>query len=298
MTAALLTCCDPLRPRRPDPHFADAAETAEALGGEVALIDHEALMRGRAEEAVARVPGGLGPLRYRGWMLPSGRYAELADALAERGSALATDALRYRRAHELPGWYETFAAVTPRSAWLPADPGVTLPAARLAELAAPLGPGPVIVKDYVKSRKHEWDEACFVPDVADTERLVAVVGRFVELQGDFLAGGIVLRAFEDFTGDEARVWWIDGDPVLVTVHPDAGPGAAEASVPGHELDRLAPLVRALGCRFVTTDLALRSDGVRRVVEVGDGQVSDLPASADQRRLLEPLLNSPSKASSS
>ncbi|MBM9504331.1 ATP-grasp domain-containing protein [Actinacidiphila acididurans] len=295
MTAALLTCCDPLRPRRPDPHFAAAAETAKDLGSDVALVDHEALMQGRAQEAVARVPRGLGPLWYRGWMLPSSRYAELANALAERGSPLATDALRYRRAHELPGWYETFAAVTPRSVWLPADPGVTLPAARLAESAAPLGPGPVVVKDYVKSRKHEWDEACFVPDVADAERLAAVAGRFVELQGDFLTGGIVLRAFEDFTGDEVRVWWIDGDPVLVTVHPDAGTGAgtAEASVPGPELDRLAPLVRALGCRFVTTDLALRSDGVRRVVEVGDGQVSDLPASANQRHLLEPLLHSAS-----
>jgi hypothetical protein len=182
---------------------------------------------------------------------------------------------------------------TPRSVWLPADAGLTLPAARLAEFAAPLGPGPVIVKDYVKSRKHEWDEACFVPVAADTERLAAVIGRFVESQEDFLAGGIVLRAFENFIGDEVRVWWIDGAPVLVTVHPDAHTGAAEASLPGEELDRGAPLVRALGRRFVTTDLALRSDGVWRVVEVGDGQVSDLPTTADQRRLLEPLLASPS-----
>ncbi|MGW0769080.1 ATP-grasp domain-containing protein [Streptomyces sp. NPDC002676] len=293
MTAALLTCRDPLRPRRPEPHFSAAAETAKALGGDVALIDHDALMRGHAEEAVAGVPRGLGPLWYRGWMLPGSRYARLTDALAERGSPLATDALRYRRAHELPGWYETFAAVTPRSVWLPAEPGLTLPAARLASLAAPLGHGPVVVKDYVKSRKHEWDEACFVPDAADTERLAAVVRRFTELQEDFLAGGIVLRAFEDFTGDELRVWWIDGEPSLVTLHPDAHTDTDTVSLPGPELARVAPLVRALDCRFVTTDLALRSDGVWRVVEVGDGQVSDLPAAADQRRLLEPLLNSPS-----
>ncbi|WP_225840353.1 ATP-grasp domain-containing protein [Streptomyces sp. NK08204] len=295
MTAPLLTCCDPLRPRRPEPHFSAGAETAKALGGDVALIDHDALMRGHAEEAVAGVPRGLGPLWYRGWMLPGHRYAALADALAERGSPLATDALRYRRAHELPGWYEMFAAVTPRSVWLPAEPGLMLPAARLAALAAPLGPGPVVVKDYVKSRKHEWQEACFVPDAADTERLAAVVRRFTELQEDFLAGGIVLRAFENFTGDEIRVWWIDGEPSLVTMHPDAHADRAAdaASLPDTELARVAPLVGALGCRFVTTDLALRCDGVWRVVEVGDGQVSDLPAAADQRQLLEPLLKSPS-----
>ncbi|WP_342673459.1 ATP-grasp domain-containing protein [Streptomyces sp. ICBB 8177] len=55
---------------------------------------------------------------------------------------------------------------------------------------------------------------------------------------------------------------------------------------------MAPLVDALGCRFVTTDLALRSDAVWRLVEVGDGQVSDLPAATDQLRLLEPLFGSP------
>ncbi|WP_428950031.1 ATP-grasp domain-containing protein [Streptomyces sp. cg35] len=289
MTAALLTCRDPLRARLPDPHFAAAVEAAEVLGRDVALIDHDALMQGGAGEAVARVPRGVGPLWYRGWMLPSSRYAELEDALAERGTTLATDALQYRRAHELPGWYKTFAAVTPRSVWLPAQPGQALPAARLAELAASLGSGPVVVKDYVKSRKHEWDEACFVPDAADTEQLAAVVRNFVELQEEFLAGGIVLRTFEEFTGDEVRVWWIDGSPALTTAHPDAYGDGASRLVP--QLDHVAPLVRALGCRFVTTDLALRSDGVWRVVEVGDGQVSDLPATVAQRLLLEPLLTS-------
>lgn len=31
------------------------------------------------------------------------------------------------------------------------------------EVREKLGPGPYIVKDYVKSRKHEWDEACYIP---------------------------------------------------------------------------------------------------------------------------------------
>lgn len=155
MTAVLLTCCDPLRTRRPAPHFSAAAEAAKALGSDVAPIDHDALIRGDAEGAVDGVPRGIGPLCYRGRMLPSDSYTRLADALAERDSALATDALRYRRAHELPGWYETFATVTPRSVWLPTEPERTIPAARLAALAASLGPGPVVAKDYVKSRKHK-----------------------------------------------------------------------------------------------------------------------------------------------
>ncbi|MBO1334510.1 ATP-grasp domain-containing protein [Streptomyces sp. VRA16 Mangrove soil] len=291
MPAALLTCHDPLRPRRPDPHFAAAAAAVRERGGVVTLLDHEALMRGRAADAVAAVERGLGPLWYCGWMLPGDRYADLESALAERGSGLVTDARRYRRAHELPGWYATFAEVTPRSVWLPVEPGAALPADGPAGLAALLGPGPAVVKDYVKSRKHEWDEACFVPDTADTVRLTGVVERFLELQEDSLVGGIVLRSFEEFRGDELRVWWIDAAPVLTTAHPDAR-NPHGAALPQPDLDALAPLVRALGNRFVTTDLARRDDGVWRVVEVGDGQVSDLPEAVDPRRLLGPLLDAP------
>ncbi|GAB2603727.1 hypothetical protein GCM10027168_40820 [Streptomyces capparidis] len=284
MGETVLMCADPLAPRRPDPAFAAEAAAVRELGGRVVLLDHEALLAGDADGAVARVPRGSGPLWYRGWMIPADRYAALAGALAGRGSPPATSAERYRAAHELPGWYDVFEEATPRSAWLTAAPGAVPGAAELARLAAAVGPGAAVVKDWVKSRKHEWAEACHVPDTADAARLAAVVRRFVELQGEFLTGGVVLRAFEYFTGEEARVWWLDGAPLLVTAHPDT-PGAC----PEPELAHVAPLVRALGCRFVTTDVALRSDGVWRVVEVGDGQVSGLPEGQDPRPLAAGLL---------
>lgn len=269
-----LFCADPLRPNRPDPHFADEVAAVRAAGGGVALVDHEALLAGDADRAVARVARGSGPYWYRGWMVPSGRYAELEKALAVRGCALLTTAPDYRRAHELPCWYEEFAELTPRSVWcdgVPKDIGA---------LAARLGPGPGIVKDYVKSRKHEWHEACYLPELTDRDHLASVVGRFVELQGSFLAGGVVLRSFEPFvpTG-EARVWWVDGEAVLVTAHPDT-----PDRLPDPPLGPVREAVRRLGPRWVTTDLALREDGVWRVVEVGDGQVSGLPAGAGAEAL--------------
>ncbi|MFJ1802189.1 ATP-grasp domain-containing protein [Streptomyces sp. NPDC088180] len=279
-----LFCGDPLRPSRPDPQFADEVAAARATGGRIALLDHDALLAGDAAGAVARVARDSGPYWYRGWMIPSDRYAELEAALGARGCALLTGAA-YRRAHELPGWYEEFAGLTPRSVWCATAPGAPPPTAgELAALAAPLGPGPGIVKDFVKSRKHEWHEACYVPELADAGRLAAVVGRFVGLQGTFLSGGLVLRSFEPFVaGGEARVWWVDGAAVLVTAHPDT-PGAV--SVPEPALPREA--VGRLGPRWVTTDLALREDGVWRVVEVGDGQVSGLPAGSETGALFAAL----------
>ncbi|WP_345431647.1 ATP-grasp domain-containing protein [Actinoallomurus vinaceus] len=275
MPVTILMCADPLNPRRVDEHFAREAEAVRALGGSVALIDHDALQRGDAATAVRQVPDGLGTTWYRGWMTTSAQYAALAAALAARNVVLAVPPDGYEKAHELPGWYDTFAGVTPASVWLPLSPGATPAADKLAELVRPLGSGPAVVKDYVKSRKHEWDEACFIPELADVERLHAVVARFIERQGDFLAGGIVIREYERLEDGEARVWWVDGEPVLMGPHPDT-----PDRHPRPQADPIAPCVRALGCRFITTDLARRADGVWRVVEVGDGQVSDLPSVAE------------------
>ncbi|MGW6710643.1 ATP-grasp domain-containing protein [Streptomyces sp. NPDC054956] len=282
MPTTVLYCRDPLNERRVDAHFAAEARESRAAGAATALVDHDALLAGDPERAVARVPAGAGPLWYRGWMIPAEGYADLDAALRERGGELRVTPEAYRRAHELPGWYETFADLTPPSGWLPASPGQVPDPVRLAELAASLKSRAGIVKDYVKSRKHEWVEACHLPDLADPAAVHRVVSRFVELQGEDLAGGVVLRAFERFTAaegtaTEVRVWWRGAEPLLVTPHPDSP--YAEVAPP--DLDQVRAAVRALDCSFVTTDLALREDGVWRVVEVGDGQVSDVHGEADR-----------------
>ncbi|MGW7583339.1 ATP-grasp domain-containing protein [Kitasatospora sp. NPDC054768] len=334
---AIIFPADPLNPRRPDPHFAWEARMLRELGGEHHLVDHDGLLAGRAEEAVRRVPADSGPLWYRGWMLPTTRYADFAAALTARGGTLLTSPPGYAAAHELPGWYDVFEGATPASAWIPSEGPVAPGPEELAEAAARIGGhGPAIVKDYVKSRKHEWHEACYVPELADLAAVGRVVERFVELQGEFLAGGVVLRRYEEFEGAgvpagpagangadraadasgvsdvsgvsgaagaagpehadgdapgsggrpvEARVWWLDGRPVLVGPHPDAPRRTVEP-----DLTDVPALVRRLGCRFVTTDLASRADGSGwRVVEVGDGQVSDLPRGIDASGLLASLI---------
>ncbi|GAA4571865.1 ATP-grasp domain-containing protein [Micromonospora coerulea] len=268
----LLVPGDPLRPRHPDEHFAPEAQAAREAGLAVAVVDHDALARGDdAERAVASVPSG-GAAVYRGWMLRSERYARFTDVLAKRGVTVRTTAEQYRRAHELPGWYPTLAAVTPLSAWTMGADRADFDQARLA-----FGAGPAVVRDYVKSMKHYWDEAAFVADVGDGDAAWKVASRLRQLREDDFVGGFVLREFEPFTSAEVRTWWVDGRCVLTGSHPDTPHDQPPGEI---DLGWLTPLIGALGLPFVTADLALRADGVWRVVEVGDGQVSDRPISIE------------------
>ncbi|MFI0791670.1 ATP-grasp domain-containing protein [Micromonospora rubida] len=276
----LLVPADPLRSRRPEPHFALEATTAREAGVPVAVVDHDALARGDAHAALRQLPEETEAV-YRGWMLRSERYAAFADALAARGVTLRTSAEQYRRAHELPGWYAALGSVTPATTWTLGDGRDAFDQARAA-----LDSGPAVLRDYCKSMKHHWDEAAFIPDLADPEAAWAVARRFRQLREDDFVGGFVLRRFERFTSAEVRTWWRDGRCVLVGPHPDT-PDRPPAVDP--DLTAVAPLLAGLGLPFVTVDLALRDDGEWRVIELGDGQVSDRPSTVDPARLLTPLL---------
>ncbi len=287
----LLVPCDVLRPRRPDEHFAAEAQAARDLGVEVALVDHDALARpGGAAAGVARVAGtGAGDAVYRGWMLDAQRYAEFVAALAERGVTARTGAGQYRQAHELPGWYPAMATVTPCSVWTtgPDRAGFELARTELAG-AEPAG-GPAVLRDYVKSMKHHWAQAAYIPDLADGPAAWRVAEQLRELRGEDFTGGYVLRRFEHFTGAEVRTWWVDGACRLVTVHPDTPAEAPPADLP---LAGFEPLVAGLGLPFVTLDLVRRTDGGWRLVELGDGQVSDWPAGTAPAALIAALHQQP------
>lgn len=113
----LLVPSDPLSPRQPDEHFAAEADAASALGFDVALVDHDAVQARDSAGVLRRLGDGGdgGHAVYRGWMVRSEEYAWLEGQLASRDVSPRTTAGAYRRAHELPGWYEAFKALTPLS---------------------------------------------------------------------------------------------------------------------------------------------------------------------------------------
>jgi len=284
----LLLPCDPIHPRRPDEHFEGEAVAARGLGIDVALVDHDALTRpGGAAAGVNRIrlDGTGSQAVYRGWMLRSDQYAAFESELAEKHVTLRTNARQYQQAHELPGWYADLSSVTPESVWTcgasPDD---------FRDRCKQLGDGAVVLRDYSKSMKHYWHEVAFIRDVADLEAAWSIARRFLELRDDSFVGGLVLRRFERLRGDEIRTWWVHGTCVLTTMHPDSKSPDSKSNVPSNlDLSALAPLMTTLRLPFVTADLALRDDGVWRVIELGDGQVSDRPRTTSAEEFLRAVM---------
>lgn len=291
----LAFCRDPLEPARPDRSFSAEVAAAEQLGLASVLVDHDALTRGEPASRIARgVAGREEPATavYRGWMTTPEQYEGLHGALASRGVHLINDPQQYRAAHHLPGWYGSVGDLTPRSVWITGDLSVD----RSADVLTAFGDAPAIVKDFVKSRKHEWDSACFIPSASDREAVARVVGRFLELQGDDLAGGLVFREFVEFRPigvhpksgmpivDEHRIFWLDREPIFQSPYWEGVVYEGDPPDPWAFVEA----VSRVESRFVAMDVARRRDGRWMIVELGDGQVSGLPREADARPFLDAL----------
>lgn len=276
--------CDPDRPEQPDAAFAHEVAAARAVGLLVGVVDHDAAARGEVDLALRHAPRGPGPVVYRGWMLRAARYAALHAGLVARGFAPLTSPSAYATGHHLPRWYPQLAAFTPRSVWVEGEPLL----ARAVEAARAFGDAALIVKDFVKSEKHLWEEACFVPRADDAAALERVVRRFLAERGADLEGGLVLREFVPLerVGEhprsgmpisvEARAFLLEGAAVHVLPYWE---GTA-ARVPPPPIAPVLPALRGLGSPFLAVDLARRADGEWLLLEVGDGQVSGLPEDAD------------------
>jgi len=303
----LLFCADPLSARQPDPDYAGELAAAQAHGAPTSLISYEALVNeGDAERAVRRVAPADDPAApelavYRGWMLRPPDYARLYAALLARGLRLINDPAAYRHAHYLPDAYPLIAAHTPRTVWLPLAPAAppdALPLDAIMAALLPFGDAPVIVKDYVKSRKHEWAAATYIPSAADRAAVARVVGRFVAGQGPDLNEGLVFRAFERYAPlatprsggrggppptQEYRVFWLDGAPLATAPHWDtdmptdaattsatdiatggasgipAGGARTNAQLAEPPIAQFQPIAQRILCRFFTMDLAPLAD---------------------------------------
>lgn len=285
-------CSSGLDPSEVEPDFElerDAALDEDFL---TVLIDHDLVSQGNAKRGV-RFAGQHAPdtcAVYRGWMLSADQYETFFDALHARGLTLINDPYAYKLCHWLPESYALIESHTPESRWIPISELFVEEKVNwdvVLETAAKFGSCALVLKDYVKSQKHHWEEACFIPRSDDASSVRRVVSRFFELQGEDLAGGLVFRRHVPLRvlgthsrsglplGEEYRLFFSDGKLLLSSCYWDVG--SPQPDLPTEEFEALA---KSIPSRFFSMDVARGVDGRWWVIELGDGQVAGLPPNVE------------------
>jgi hypothetical protein len=240
-----LFAADPLRPRSVDEHYAPQNAAFASAGFSTSPIADEVLETG---SGLGDLPAG-STVVYRGWMIDERQYRTLASAVERRGGALLTSPDAYLRTHHLPLWYPRLRDLTPETVILPPDVDLE---AELRRLAWPA----FFIKDYVKSLKTSGGSLLSDPaaagHLADQMRLYRGV----------IEGGFCIRRVERFQPESEKRYFVLR-------------GRAFAALPQTVPEIVVDVASRIDSPFFSVDVAMNDEKKLRVVEIGDGQVSDL-----------------------
>lgn len=240
----------PLNPRMIDEAFQDQAIALKRTGFGTSVIDPEAgYITPKPEEGAVCV--------YRGWMLSPGEYDRYVGTVASFLAKPLTSREQYLAAHWLPEWYPLVERWTPRTLVVPfgGNDDVDL-------VAACKGTGweKFQIKDYVKSLKTGNGSVAASP-----EQVPEILDNMRKYRGT-VEGGVCVRQWEDFLpGSETRYFVVNGRFF-----------GQDGAFDTRAMDILIQVAKLVPSPFWSVDIAMRkADGKFRIVEIGDGQVSDL-----------------------
>lgn len=261
-------CSHPLDKKKVDEDYFEEYQAA-GLNHACALFSYEDLERGKLSLSGEDIKG---ITIYRGWMMSPHMYENFYNMLLERGIQLINSPKEYAKYHLLPGWYKDFEGFTPFSVW--SESKNIDYVLKLTENIE----GAFIVKDYVKSRKHEWYDACFIKDIKDKEETTRVIGNFITRQGESLEGGVVLRKFVSLKcigkhkdsgmpiSEEYRIFVFKGKILIADNYWNKD---KEVNISEDEYAWIESIASKVGSGFVTVDLARKADGSLIIMEMGE-----------------------------
>jgi hypothetical protein len=224
---------------------------------------------------------------YRGWMLKPSQYETLYNSLLKKNIELINNPREYKFCHYLPESYETIKDFTPKTRFKELKSKFNIE--DFQNEINQFGDKAIVIKDYVKSQKHYWNEACFIPNASDKEKVNSVISKFIELQDSDLNEGLVFRGFvelEELTNHsesgmpltkEFRVFVKNGEIMTIFKYWDEGDYQNVEPV----IEEFKEIIPKIKSNFFTMDIAKRKDGKWIIVELGDGQVAGLPDNADK-----------------
>jgi hypothetical protein len=237
--------CNPFDIRKPDEIYEEEFVAAKSAGIPLSLFSSEDFECGEFKPRPSFAEGEV--VLYRGWMLTPERYAELQRAIERKGAIALTSAIQYRHCHYLPEWYSLCEDFTPKTIFLSKD-------ADFAAAVANEGWSAYFVKDYVKSL------TTLRGSVAKTPQEIADIVALIEKYRGQVEGGVCVRQFEELRPESEERYFVFKNRAFTR----------EGAIPGI-VDRIASKIDS---PFFSVDIVLTSQGAPRLIELGDGQVSD------------------------
>jgi hypothetical protein len=196
---------------------------------------------------------------YRGWMLCEKEYDTLLEMITAMGGTPFITKEQYYATHYLPNWYPLVERLTPTTIFKSVENADTW--IETAKFLTHTGEK-IQIKDYVKSLKTAGGSVITSEDEVET-----VLTNMQKYRGT-IEGGICLRKWEEFMpNSEKRYFVLNGK----FYSPDSELYDMRA------MDILVAVAHMfpIPSPFFSVDIAERQDGIFRIVEIGDGQVSDL-----------------------
>lgn len=185
---------------------------------------------------------------YRGWMLTVEQYQLLEKAVSSKGAKLIVNTEKYQLSHYLPKWYPLCSEFTPESIFFNTKEDL------LANLPQ-LDWNAYFVKDYVKSLTTERGS------IAKNKDEIFEILNLIEKYRGSLEGGISLRRVEKFCDESEERYFIANGKAFSRndIMPDA----------------VLEIAKKIQSPFFSVDTVIDNAGKTRVIELGDGQVSDI-----------------------
>ena len=289
----ILFCDNPFESKPAvDIDFEDEFVSAKQNGFTTQLFSYESLTKDTdAGFATRRIKHSdiLQKIIYRGWMLKPNQYTSLYSALLTKNYKLINSPTEYQNCHYLPDSYKFITAHTPKTIWFTVE-NQQVNYAQVFDKLEAFGNSAIIVKDFVKSQKHYWDTACFIPLVTDRDNVKSVIDKFIGLQNTDLNEGLVFREFIELNDltihsksgmplkQEYRLFFLNRQLLGCYDYWEEGEYSADEHPP---LEKYAEIAKNIESNFFSMDIAKTKNGEWIIIELGDGQVSGLPDKVDR-----------------
>ena len=293
----ILFCESQIQPNKVDKDFEDQFLAAKQNGFEILLFNLEDLISNdKFQLATKRIKANdtLVHLIYRGWMLTPKKYEILYHDLISKNYKLINNPVEYQNCHYLPDSLKYIEDSTPKTIYEKLENENSIDS--ILQKSKKFGEKEVIVKDYVKSEKHDWETACFVPNASDTNKLKNTINNLLQLRGEFLNEGIVVREFIELNQltthsksgmpltEEYRLFFFQQQ--LIGMYDYWEEGKYNLKKP--DTSQFEKIAKNIESNFFSMDIARKKNGDLIIIELGDGQVAGLPEKSDKNEFYNKL----------